>query len=103
MQCDFFDRLECLMKERGVSHLECATAMDISLNTFRNQIYTHVIPKADAACKLARFLDTTVEYLVFGESAKQNQIGECKNLLSNLEQDVQRLKKVILFHEEHQL
>lgn len=90
------------MKERGVSHLECATAMDISLNTFRNQIYTHVIPKADAACKLARFLDTTVEYLVFGES-KQSQLGECKNLLSKLEQDVQRLKKVILFHEEHQL
>lgn len=64
---DFWQRLEDRLRERRMSAAELARHIGISpasVNGWKNGSY----PRADAACKIASVLGTTVEYLVEGKT-----------------------------------
>ena len=86
------------MTEKGVSHAECAQNAGIPLNTLRNLLYNaKTPPRADIACKLARYLGTTVEHLVFGDSYAEHELklGELDDKLSKVESDIKELRSSI--------
>lgn len=98
MNCDFSKRLEIMMSQKGVSQPECAKSADIPLATLRNLLYNaKTPPRADIACKLARYLGTTVEHLVFGDSYDEHELklGELDEKLSKIESDIQELRYAV--------
>ncbi|NIZ19111.1 XRE family transcriptional regulator [Entomospira culicis] len=65
---DFWLRFDQLAKARGLINKEIYTQAGIAPNTFSQWRLNDRIPPADRAQALAHVLDTTVEYLVTGQS-----------------------------------
>lgn len=62
----FADRLERLMSQRQIQQAELAKSCGISSNGISTWKVTGTIPRADVAVKIAKYLDVTTEYLIFG-------------------------------------
>lgn len=66
----FRENVKRLMDKHGLIAKELAIKAKISVNTLNMYLgYKESLPNADIAVKLAKALDTTVEYLVTGEGA----------------------------------
>ena len=63
----FYERVKALCKEKGISQIELCESCEINLQSHRGRISKNVAPDVFDACKIAAFLNTTVEYLVTGE------------------------------------
>lgn len=89
----FKDRIERELSYLGISKKEFAADVGISINTLNMYLYRDSMPSADIAVKMARFLNTTVEYLITGNNnngttnsnnAKKNfQKAEIENLIAS--------------------
>lgn len=65
----FRENVKRLMDKHGLIAKELAIKAKISVNTLNMYLgYKESLPNADIAVKLAKALDTTVEYLVTGEN-----------------------------------
>ena len=62
----FKDRLDDELAYQGISKLDFAEQVGISINTLNMYLYRGSIPAADVAVKMAQALNTTTEYLVTG-------------------------------------
>ena len=62
----FADRLERLLNEKKMQKAELAERIGFSANGISTWKATGTIPRADIAVKIAKCLDVTTEYLVFG-------------------------------------
>ena len=60
-------RLERLLDERGKTKADLARNCSISQNGISTWKVTGAPPRADVACRIARFLGVSVEYLIEGE------------------------------------
>ena len=62
----FADRLERLLNEKKMQKAELAERIGFSANGISTWKATGTIPRADIAVKIAKCLDVTTEYLIFG-------------------------------------
>ena len=62
----FRERLSDELNYQGISKIEFAEHVGISINTLNMYLYRGSIPAADIAVKMAQALNTTTEYLVTG-------------------------------------
>ena len=74
----FKDRLIEEIEYHGISKTDFAEKVGISLGTLNMYLYRNSIPSADIAVKLAKVLNTTVEYLVTGQSNLQSNSTDWK-------------------------
>ena len=64
---DVYDRIKNLCKTKGISQIELCNICNINLHSHKNRIVKKVAPDVFDTLKIARFLGTSVEYLVTGE------------------------------------
>ena len=62
----FKERLDDELNYQGISKIDFAERVGISINTLNMYLYRGSIPAADVAVKMAQVLNTTAEYLVLG-------------------------------------
>ena len=65
----FRERLLDELNYQGISKLDFAKKVGISINTLNMYLYRGSIPAADVAVKMALALNTTTEYLVTGKDS----------------------------------
>ena len=63
----FIDRLERLLKERGLQKKDLSEAVGISRTGISTWRVSGALPRADIAIRIAHFLNVSVEYLVLGD------------------------------------
>lgn len=63
----FIEQVDKLLSENGKTKIELARYAGISTQSFYDWKNRNTVPSADVAVKIARFLGTSVEYLVTGE------------------------------------
>jgi len=64
---DFWNRLKEEIKERDLSQDWVARKLKVPIGTFKNWLLRQTYPDAKEAVEIARLLNTSVEYLVFGK------------------------------------
>lgn len=89
----FYERVKALCKEKGISQIELCESCEINLQSHRGRISKNVAPDVFDACKIAAFLNTTVEYLVTGEE-KDIYKKKYDTLRSGMENLIEETKKV---------
>lgn len=62
----FFKNLEILLRKSGITQKDICTAANLDKSAY-NMWKKGSLPKVDAAFKIARFLGTSVEFLMTGE------------------------------------
>ena len=65
----FRERLLDELNYQGISKLDFARQVGISINTLNMYLYRGFIPAADVAVRMAQALNTTTEYLVTGKDS----------------------------------
>lgn len=82
----FWNNVKAELDYLGLSQKELSARTGINLGTLKNQICRNVIPDAVSAVKIAKVLNTTVEYLVTGkdENAAAKELTELKAKLADL-------------------
>jgi transcriptional regulator with XRE-family HTH domain len=89
----FIERLETLLKEKGVSQKSLAEYIGIRNPSISEWKKEGTIPRADIAIKIAEYLNVSVEYLITGtESDNSEVIESLRKHLKNMENDVNKLK-----------
>lgn len=68
MENNFWNRVKTLIKEKGITQAQFAEQNGFAVNTFLGWISKNRSPDLDVAVSIAQKLDTTVEYLVNGET-----------------------------------
>ncbi len=71
----FWNRLEAALRERNLNIADLSREINIASPSIQGWKQKGSIPRADIACKVAEVLDTTVEYLINGETVKFNHSG----------------------------
>ena len=67
----FWERLEIALKEKNLNIADLSREINISSPSVQGWKQKGSIPRADIACKVAEVLDTTVEYLINGDTSEQ--------------------------------
>ena len=82
----FWNNVKNLLDISNLTQKELSALTDINLGTLKNQICRNVIPDAIEAVKIAKALNTTVEYLVTGteENQAEKELTELKAKLADL-------------------
>lgn len=82
----FWNNVKTLLDIRNLTQKELSALSDINLGTLKNQICRNVIPDAIEAVKIAKALNTTVEFLVTGteENQAEKELTELKAKLADL-------------------
>jgi transcriptional regulator with XRE-family HTH domain len=89
----FIERLETLLKEKGISQKSLAEYIGIRNPSISDWKKEGTIPRADVAIKIAEYLNVSVEYLINGTTSDNSAIIESlRNHLKNMENDIDRLK-----------
>jgi len=73
----FLDRVDCLLKSKGVSRNKALREAGLNHNAFINWQDRGSMPSAEALTKLARYLNTSVSYLL-GETEDPSPPGKKK-------------------------
>lgn len=90
----FSENLREILDTRDIEVKELAFGTGISKNTIDNYLSGQKsLPNAENAVKIAKYIGTTVEYLVLGEA---NQKNFMTSELSELVKDLKHLKNPIL-------
>ncbi len=86
MNSEFWQRINSLIKAQKVTQEWVSKTADVKYQTFRNWSARDIIPDAIQAVRIAQALNTTVEYLVTGETSNPAEIelAELKKKLANL-------------------
>lgn len=82
----FWTNVKELLDIKNLTQKELSAITGINLGTIKNQICREVIPDAESAVKIAKALNTTVEFLVTGEeeNSAQKELTELKSKLADL-------------------
>ena len=82
----FLERLKDELSYQGLTQKELAEKTDISVNTIRGWFSKDLVPDVFNAVKVAKALNTTVEYLVTGENNNKaaQELTELKAKLADL-------------------
>lgn len=83
MEC-FVERLESILKEKGITKTELANKIGIRRPTLSEWKKNGAIPAGDVCVKIAEYLDVDVEYLITGKHKKldrEKENGEDKTPL----------------------
>ena len=76
--CESFSgRLERLLTEKEMQKAELAERIGFSANGISTWKVTGTIPRADVALKIAKCLDVTTEYLIFGTYEGIDEKKDC--------------------------
>lgn len=87
---DFYDRVKQLCKSQKKTIEEVAQKAGITLSTYNSKKRYNILPKADEAVIMAKELNTTVEYLVTGETP---EVNPAKEELTELKRKLLELSK----------
>ena len=86
----FWQRVKELIKAQNVTQEWVAKSADVSFSNLKQQIFHGRIPTADEAVKIAKALNTTVEYLVTGEETdKAKELAELKAKIMDFAKSLQ--------------
>ena len=66
----FWENVRSELEYKGITQKELAAAIDESYNTVQSWINKDRLPNVEQAVKIARFLDTSVEFLTLGKDSK---------------------------------
>jgi SOS-response transcriptional repressor LexA len=91
----FIERLETLLKKKGISQKSLAEYIGIRNPSISEWKKEGTIPRADVAIGIAKFLDVSVEYLITGED-KAGLTPEQRDLLRNYDQLDTRDRQTVL-------
>lgn len=82
----FWDNVKPMIKAHGLTQAKLAESCQIPFGTLQGWIAKSVIPDAVSAVKIAKLLNTSVEYLVTGEESNQYkvQLDQLKETLRQL-------------------
>lgn len=82
----FLERLKDEISYQGLTQKELAERTEISVNTIRGWFSKDLVPDVFNAVKVAKVLNTTVEYLVTGENdnTAAQELNELKAKLADL-------------------
>lgn len=82
----FLERLKDEISYQGLTQKELAERTEISVNTIRGWFSKDLVPDVFNAVKVAKVLNTTVEYLVTGENDNKaaQELNELKAKLADL-------------------
>ena len=82
----FLERLKDEISYQGLTQKELAERTEISVNTIRGWFSKDLVPDVFNAVKVAKALNTTVEYLVTGEEENkaEKELTELKAKLADL-------------------
>ena len=82
----FLERLKDEISYQGLTQKELAERTEISVNTIRGWFSKDLVPDVFNAVKVAKALNTTVEYLVTGENNNlaAQELNELKAKLADL-------------------
>lgn len=88
---DFWRRVKDLIKSQNTTQEWVANSANVSFNNLKQQIFHNRIPVADEAVRIAKALNTSVEYLVTGEESDSaaKELSELKAEILKFAQDVQ--------------
>ena len=90
---NFAENLREMLDIRDIELKELSLGTGISKSTLDNYLSGQKsLPNAENAVKIAKYIGTTVEFLVLGDS-KSNQQNSWNEELTDLFQDFKRLKK----------
>lgn len=67
----FWNRIKELLKEQDKTQIELCEFCGLNLHAFRNKITLGTNPNVIDAYKIARYLNTSVEYLVTGKETNE--------------------------------
>jgi len=84
-----YDRIKNLCKTKGISQIELCNICNINLHSHKNRIVKKVAPDVFDTLKIARFLGTSVEYLLTGE--EKNPLADENSMLKNKIQKVREI------------
>lgn len=66
----FWDNVKERLEYLGMTQKELAAITGLNIGTIKNQIYKGVIPDTESAMKLAKALNTSIEFLLTGKDSK---------------------------------
>ncbi len=75
MENNFWGRVLDLLAQQDISRKEFAAQIGISYSSIHNGVSLDSIPSADIALKIANRLNTSIEYLIYGNSKSQSITG----------------------------
>jgi transcriptional regulator with XRE-family HTH domain len=86
---NFWENVENIREYKEISRKELAYEADFSLNSISTGIARNSVPSADVACRIAKVLGVSVEFLVTGKTAKKSSSAEEKieSKLSNKKEE----------------
>ena len=84
----FWNNVRALLAEKKILQKDFADSLGYSIATLKNQMARNISPDVDTSVKIAKALDTTVEYLVTGE-----ETNEYKVQLDQLKQTLRKLSE----------
>lgn len=73
---NFWERVENLLEQKGINKKTLASEAGIDASNISKGLRNGGSPAADTAVKIAKFLNTTVEYLVTGTDSRLSQSQE---------------------------
>lgn len=86
----FWTNVNNLIKSQKTTQEALCKETNLSLNTLRGWVSKNVLPRADEAVRIAKSLNTTVEYLVTGEvSDTARELAELKAKVLEFAKSVQ--------------
>lgn len=92
----FIERLERLLKDKGLQQKDLAVKVGISSNGISTWKITGSLPRADVAVKIAKALDVTVEYLVTGHISTIDETDELAYTVSRLSEKKRRVVQAVV-------
>lgn len=75
------DRIENLIKEKGVKPFQITTELGLASSTFSDWRKGKAKPSLDAVVKLSKYFNVSIDYLVFGEDLNEVDSLEFSNSL----------------------
>lgn len=87
---DFWERIKKISKENNISQSELCAYIQCPVQNLRNKITRGAYPNVIDSVKIAKYLNTTVEYLVTGEEPNAEL---CNNNV--LQEKLNKIKEII--------
>lgn len=84
-----YDRIKNLCKTKGVTQIDMCNACNMNIYSHKGRITRNIAPDVFDTLKIARFLGTSVEYLLTGE--EKNPLADENSMLKNKIQKVREI------------